>query len=121
MTNGYGKPVNFYVGSTNTVEIDGVHLRKNENATTGVPSAYDDAATVVLETLTDTAGVAVTGSGVPVTLSYVTSSDGKYRGNFPDTTSLVVGTEYRGKVKVTMATGEIGRFYVQGKAIGAGA
>lgn len=121
MAEGYGKKVNFFVGSTNTVEIDGVHLRQNEDATTGVPSSYDNAATVVLEDLETTAGVDVTGITFPVTLSYVTSSDGKYRGNFADTAGLTIGVEYRGIVKVTAATGEIGRFGIQGKAVRAGA
>ena len=119
-TDGYGNKANFFVGSTNTVEIDGLHLRKNENSD-GVPSSYENTATVVLEDLETTAGVDVTGIAFPVAMTYVTGSNGKYRGNFPDTAGLTIGTEYRGIVKATAATGEITRFGIQGKAIRAGA
>lgn len=118
-TPGYGKLVVFYVGSTLQVQLDGLHLEKDEDAD-GNPSTYQNDATVTVEELKDTAGNNVSGVTLPITLSYVTSSDGKYRGNIGYGAGLVVGTEYRCLVLVIASGGERLKLMMQGKAVYAG-
>lgn len=53
-------------------------------------AAYLNSATVTA-TLVDALGVTVTGQSFPLTLAYVASSNGNYRGTLEDTLNTIVG------------------------------
>ena len=61
---------------------------------------YQNSATVTLESLVvESTGVAVSGVTVPLAMSYVASSDGRYDGSIPVAAAMVVGTSYLATVK----------------------
>lgn len=62
--------------------------------------AYQNSATVSLISLTDKAGVTVTGITLPLTLAYVAASNGEYRATIQDTAALIDGQSYVGVVTV---------------------
>ena len=64
------------IGSDNVAEI--------ESLTNAITSSYLNSATCTV-TLYDVAGNEVTGETWPLTLNYVTDSDGDYRGTITDT------------------------------------
>ena len=75
-----------YVGTTSVAEVDEL---ENQDG------AYQNEATVTLESLVDrVTGTAVAGLAVPLTLSYVTASNGKYQGTIPHSVSLSSGRWY---------------------------
>ena len=71
-----------------------LELRGLKNIAT---DAYIDDATVTA-TLVDEEGVEVAGQGWPLTLSYVSGSDGIYRGTLTDSLSLTEDLEYTAKI-----------------------
>lgn len=78
-----------YLSNDNLLEIDGL-----KNTAT---DAYINNATVTA-TLVDEGGTAVVGETWPITLSYVSGSDGKYRGTLKDTLSLTAGLGYTAQI-----------------------
>jgi hypothetical protein len=77
-------PVAIYVGSDNRIELTGLRDPDDD-------SYVNDATVTAL--LKDSAD-ANTISGSSITLTYVTGSDGNYRGSMPNTVSLTDGTSY---------------------------
>jgi len=75
-----------YVGNTSIIELDGLADQDG---------VYQNDATVTLQSLVDKrTGVAVSGVTVPLTLSYVASSNGKYRGTIPHDVDVTAGRVY---------------------------
>jgi len=105
---GNGKLVYWYIGSDNTVYVNGLIL----------DSAYQSTATVSGQ-LKTTAGVNV---GSTITFSYVTGSSGQYKGILSDTTAatLTRNTEYWMDITCTAQSGEVLVIRLQGPAIYAG-
>ena len=66
-------------------------------------------AATVTAILKDSAGVNVTGQIMPITLSYVSSSDGKYQGIFDSVVALVEGDT--GTVEITAVQGTLDAFW----------
>lgn len=62
----------------------------------------------VTVTITDAAGVVVTGDVFPKTMTYVTSSNGLYRVTLLDTLSLAAGTRYIAKISANAGDGKQG-------------
>lgn len=83
-----------YVGNDMIMELDGL-----KNAVT---NAFVNNATVNV-TLTDSSGEQVTGETWPLTMSYVTSSDGTYRATLQDTLPLVKNKRYKATVNAEAA------------------
>lgn len=80
-----------WVANDNVIELS--NLRDLDNA-------YVNSATVSLISLVDRAGAGVTGITLPLTLTYVAASNGKYRGTVQDTASLVDDTTYLAVITV---------------------
>ncbi len=78
-----------YKSNDNLLEIDGL-----KNAAT---DAYIDDATVTV-TLVDAEGAEVTGQSWPTTMSYVASSNGKYRAVLKDALSVTNLDRYTAKI-----------------------
>jgi len=93
-----------YDGSDTTIEV--VELRN------GITGEYLDSATVTV-TLKDEDGVEVAGASWPLTMSYVTGSDGKYRANLPDTLSLVRRARYTAHVSADAGAGLMANWETQ--------
>lgn len=66
--------------------------------------AYVNDATVTLVSLTDSGGDEVSGVSWPLTLSYVSGSDGNYRGVIDAAAELTAGATYTGTVTATSGT-----------------
>lgn len=77
--------VALHVGNDNLIEVSDL-----KNVASG---AYINNATVTV-TLKDADSVNVNGQSWPVTLNYVTASNGKYRATLVDTLALVVDDTY---------------------------
>lgn len=74
-----------YISSDNLVTVD--------ELTDPITGSYVNDATVTSKLTTDAAGAStVTGSNI--TLTYVTSSNGKYQESMPSSVSLTEGTNY---------------------------
>ena len=74
-----------YVGNDNQLKLDG--LRNADDA-------YINNATVTCTGVEDEDGNAVSGDTFPKTLSYVSASDGDYRGTLQQTLALEAGVTY---------------------------
>lgn len=85
-----------YVGNDNILEVD--ELKNAASA------AFLNSATVTV-TLEDSTGTEVTGDTWPKSLTYVTSSDGKYRATMLDTLSLTADALYTAKITADGGSG----------------
>lgn len=86
-----------YIDSDNLVTVDALY----DNAA----AAYVNNATVTV-TLLDRAGNEVSGETWPVSLSYVSGSDGKYRGTLSDSLVLKKGKYYEVKIEIDGGAGK---------------
>lgn len=87
------------VGSTTLVKVNG--LRDSDGN-------YQNNATVTIESLTErVSGDAVSGISVPFTLTYVTSSNGDYRGEIPETLGVTDGGQYIAVLRAELSTGQV--------------
>ena len=77
--------------NTSVVEVNGL-----KDSITG---SFENAATVTVEDILDKDNVSVTGITFPVTLIYVASSNGIYRGNLPATAGFISGQLYNLTIK----------------------
>ena len=99
---------------------------ENDNLLTvdGVQDSSDGSflnAATVIATLKDEEGVDVTGQTFPLTLTYVTASDGKYTGTLEDTLDLMASVDYTLCVDIDSNTGFKANFQIPIKAIIRGA
>lgn len=92
-----------YIDSDNLLTLDALY----DNA----GASYVNDATVTV-TLLDMAGSEVSGETWPVSLSYVSGSDGKYRGTLTDTLSLSANKRYTAKVTADGGAGKKRTWYV---------
>jgi len=97
-----------YIDSDNLVTLDALY--------DSAAAAYVNDATVTV-TLTDRAGNEVSGETWPVTLSYVSGSDGKYRGTLTDSLSLSANKRYTAKVTADGGAGKKMVWYVEAFAV----
>jgi hypothetical protein len=74
-----------YIANDNVLELTGLQ--------NSVSDAYQNSATVTV-TVTDSAGTDVVGETWPVTLVYVSGSNGDYRANLTDSLVLTDGSKY---------------------------
>lgn len=82
------------------VEVDGLQDSSDDS--------YLNAATVTA-TIKDADGVEVSGISLPITLSYVSSSNGKYQGVFDKLLSLDPGD--MGTIEITATEGTLDAFW----------
>lgn len=80
-----------YIGNDNYIEVDGLKDKATD--------AYINDATVAC-TLKDSGGNNVTGQSWPLTLSYVASSNGKYRGLLDNALVLTARKMYTAHITV---------------------
>jgi len=85
-----------YDGSDTTIEV--TELRN------GVTGEYLDAATVTV-TLKDADDVEVSGASWPLSMAYVTGSNGKYRANLPAALALTKRARYTAHVSADAGAG----------------
>lgn len=71
----------------------------------------NDATVQLLALVDEITGANVTGITLPITLSYLTDSNGVYKGKIPATANLVEGRFYELKVRATTAGGDQRVFY----------
>lgn len=83
-----------YLANDNLLELQGL-----QNAAT---AAYVNNATVTA-TVVDKNGANVAGQSWPVTLSYVSASNGNYRGTLEDALALTEGEDYTARVAISGA------------------
>lgn len=87
------------VGSTTLVKVNGL---QDSNG------SYLNNATVTLESFVErVSGTAVSGLTVPVTLSYVPTSNGNYQTELDETIGIVDGGQYIATLKAVAATGQV--------------
>jgi len=89
-----------WVDNDMLVEIDGLQDSSDDS--------YLNAATVTA-TIKDPDGTEITGQSLPISLSYVSSSNGKYQGVFDTLLSLTVGDT--GTIEVTAVEGTLNAFW----------
>jgi hypothetical protein len=85
------------IGNDQTLTLEGLQDE--------VTSNYINDATVTA-TVKDRAGNAVSGQSWPLTLDYVTASDGIYRGNLEDTLVLAPGVSYFVEISAVAGAGK---------------
>jgi len=90
-----------YIGSDNLVTVDELYDVADASYLSGAS---------VEATLRDRSGTEVTGVSWPISLSYVSGSDGKYRGNIPDAASLSRGKRYELTITVDAGTNKAATF-----------
>src|SRR5690606_34779862 len=87
-----------YVGNTSIIELDGLADQDG---------AYQNDAAVTLQSLVDKrTGDAVSGVTVPLTLSYVASSNGKYQGTIPHDADVTAGRVYIATILAISSAGQ---------------
>ena len=86
-----------FVSNTNLLEVIGL-----KDAVSG---AFLNGATVVA-TIKDKAGAVVTGQTFPVTMAFVTDSNGDYRASLDAAMQLIDDTEYIAEITATDAAGD---------------
>lgn len=87
-----------YVGNTSIIELDGLADQDG---------VYQNDATVTLQSLVDKrTGDAVSGVTVPLTLSYVSSSNGRYRGTIPHDAGVTAGGVYIATILAISSAGQ---------------
>jgi len=84
-------PIAIYVGSDNRIELTGLRDPDDDSY------VNDATVTALLKDSTDTSTI----SGSSITLTYVTGSDGDYRGSIPSSVSLTAGTAYYARITAT--------------------
>ena len=89
-----------YVGNTNLVQLNGL-----KDGSTGL---FVNDATVTV-TIEDSLGTPISGETFPVTMSYVTGSNGDYEGAVSENLALVDGTTYYAVIDATF-TGAVGHW-----------
>lgn len=85
-----------------------IYLSDNIIQLTGLADSagdYQNSATVTV-TLTDRAGTEVVGETWPLTMVYVTSSDGNYKATLKDTLTLTRNVKYVAKVSANAGDGK---------------
>jgi len=80
-----------YIANDNTVVLDGLR---------DVDDAYINDATVAVEDVIDADGATVAGISLPLSMPYVTDSNGKYRATLQDTAEFVADAPYTAIVTV---------------------
>ena len=75
-------------------------------------NAFINNATVQI-TLTDTAGVEVSGQSWPVTMNYVAASDGDYRATLEDVLVLISGRKYTAVITADAGSDLLGKWTVK--------
>lgn len=101
--------------TTLTIQEGGLTAESGDGSERVVGYDYiNDAAVAV--TLTDSSGTEVTGTSWPLTMSYVTSSDGIYRATLADTLSLTAGSTYTATISANGGAGLQGTFIMTLKA-----
>ena len=70
----------------------------------GLTNAFLNSATLTV-TMVDGDGTEVVGQAWPLTLLYISASDGIYRGTLVDTLTLVPGRDYKAKLTVNAGAG----------------
>lgn len=85
------EPFDLFVSNDNLIELSGL---RNNTAATGV--YINDAAVSI--TLKDSAGVEVAGETWPLSMGYVTASDGIYRAVIENTITITAGLVYAAEV-----------------------
>lgn len=78
---------------TSMIYKDNEHLVELDGLQNAADDSYLNAATVTL-TIKDAGGVNVTGETWPKTMSYVSTSNGKYRATVADALAIVPGRAY---------------------------
>lgn len=87
-----------YVGNTSIIELDGLADQDG---------VYQNDATVTLETLVDKrTGAEVQGISLPLTLSYVSGSNGKYQGMIPHDADVTAGRVYIATILAISSAGQ---------------
>ena len=101
--------MNVWIDNSNLVELNGL---KDKSA-----DAYMNTASVRL-TLFEPGGVTEVASATwPLALTYVTSSNGIYRGSITNLANFVEGHIYRAVVTASVSGGLVGKWNVPTKAI----
>ena len=90
-----------YVLSDNEIMLDGLALSDG---------TYQNDATVTV-TLYDSAGVEVTGESWPLSMAYVSASDGDYKATLADTLGVTENKKYRAVVTAVASSGLKRTFY----------
>lgn len=90
------------VSTDNIVEIDGLQDQSD--------SSYINDATVTV-TLLDAGDNEVSGQSWPLTMSYVSGSNGKYRATLIDTLSLKANRRYLAKIEADGGSGRLRTWY----------
>jgi hypothetical protein len=85
----------YYKDNDNVIEIDG--------AMNSITGDYLNTATVTLTSIKDLSGVAVTGVTFPMTMTYVTASNGKYQAIIDKAAVITNGKEYTAIVDATQS------------------
>jgi hypothetical protein len=85
------------------------HLIELRNLQAVTDGAYENAATVEMVALKDSAGADV-GAIWPLAMVYVTGSNGKYRATIPDTLALTVGSSYTATLTANAGAGKQGEW-----------
>lgn len=96
-----------YVSNDNLIEVDGL-----QNAAS---DAYITSVTSATFTLVDSSGNDVTGA-VDIALSYVSGSNGKWRGTLADTVSLTAAAKYTCNISINAGAGLQGEWSVPVRA-----
>ena len=89
-----------YVGNTHRIEVTGLK---------DADGAFQNDATVTLETLVDElTGTTISGVTLPLSLNYVTASNGDYNAPIPSDAGIVAPNSYIGTIKAIASGGEVG-------------
>lgn len=96
-----------FVANTNNLHLIGL-----KSASDG--DFINDATVTV--TIKDSAGATVSGQSWPVSMNYVSASDGDYLGVIPHTTQLLSGRNYTAEIEVNAGVNRIGFWAYEFKA-----
>jgi hypothetical protein len=88
----------YYVGNSMLARLDG--LRDNAGD-------YQSDATVTIESITDADGVEVEGASFPLSMGYVSDTDGRYEAALPDDLEVTDGAWYDATIKAIGADGSV--------------
>ena len=87
-----------------TLYIDNDNLITLSGLTNPATGAYVNDATVQLVSLLDSTSTEVTGVSWPLSMSYVSSSNGDYRGTIDKLAALTNGARYTGSITAVSGT-----------------
>jgi hypothetical protein len=97
-----------FVANTNILELDGLKA--------AVDDAFINDADVEV-TIKDSTGTNVTGVVWPVTMAYVTASEGKYRATLSSALGFVPKKKYTALIEVDAGAGRIGHWELEFKPL----